>query len=101
MLPSLVLSFLLNRKTLCIATDLPKVMPLLTQCHNLNDSPQNLIPMPLEWGNRTHLEAVKSKLEQLQRKRPFDYIVCADLIYAEETFAVLIETLEYLSLLNS
>ena len=57
--------------------------------------------MELEWGNKIHHEAVKSKLEKLRGKTTFDYIVCADLIYAEETFGVLIETLEYLSLLNS
>ena len=45
------------------ASDLKKVMPLVEKCHQLNDSPSNIIPIELAWGNPSHHERLSGMLE--------------------------------------
>ena len=76
-----------------IATDLKKVLPLTQQCLSLNPNLSgSLKAMELYWGNNDHLDQV---IAQCNNK--IDYIICADLIYLEETFEDLIATLKRLS----
>ena len=46
----------------CFATDLNKIMPLVEQCHALNDSPSNIEPLELLWGNRDHFSNLEERL---------------------------------------
>ena len=51
MLPCLAATAKYPTGVKCFATDLDKVMPLVEQCHQLNDSPANIVPLELLWGN--------------------------------------------------
>ena len=96
MLPCLAATAKYPDRAKCFATDLNKVMPLVEQCHQLNDSPANIVPLEFAWGDQSHLQI----LEQSLAGKPIDYIICADLVYDEDLFEVLLETLISLSQIN-
>ena len=81
---------------MCYATDLKKVMPLVEKCHDLNGHPANVIPLELAWGESDHYSALAQRLED----KPIDFIICSDLVYDEEAFDILINTLVELSKIN-
>lgn len=95
MLPSLAVAARHPHCT-CFATDVKKVMALTEQCYQLNDQPANVVPLELCWGDSGHYERLSSHLAGSK----VDYVVCADLIYDEELFDILIETLTFLSQVN-
>ena len=72
-------------------TDVAKALPLLQENINLNFSPkeveQHLSVQRLEWG-KDHKNFASCS---------FDYVVGADIIYLEETFDSLLQTLIYLA----
>ena len=79
MLPSLVAAVKYPEHLKTFSTDLPKIMPLIHQCHQLNGSPKNLIPIELSWGDKVSHARFKEQLDG----RHVDLIVCSDLIYSE------------------
>ena len=96
MLPCLAAAAKYPDRVKCFATDLKKVMPLVEQCHQLNDSPANIVPLELAWGDQSHLQ----RLEERLVGKPIDYIICSDIVYDEDYFTVLLETLVLLSQVN-
>eukprot|EP00347_Sterkiella_histriomuscorum_P014525 403360547 len=81
-----------------LATDLKKVVNIITEkCLKLNpDIKGEIQAMELSWGNDEHLQMAIDKFED----RKLDYIICADLIYLDETFEDLVKTLKQLSSYN-
>ncbi|CDW89396.1 UNKNOWN [Stylonychia lemnae] len=76
-----------------IASDLKKVIALTQKCLELNQNLNGSIQaLELYWGNEEHLQIAQNLLEG-----QLDYIICADLIYLEETFEDLVKTLKLLS----
>jgi len=70
-----------------IATDLPSLVPFVEKnvYENLERG-KNVDVKPLEWGKEEHMKNLTGE---------FDYIVCAELVYYEEYFDALIQTLKH------
>ncbi len=73
----------------CVATDLPKLVPFVEKnvFENLERGKTAEVKR-LEWGNEEHMKNLNGD---------FDYIVCAELVYYEEHFDALIQTLKHYS----
>ena len=93
-LPSIVLK-LLGYKV--VATDLKYLVEFVKKNIYLNVSSENseIFIKELEWGKTEDLETIKKLVKK------FDFIICSELIYIEESFDDLIKTLDELSHENS
>ena len=52
-------------------------MPLVEQCHELNNKPANVRPLELTWADQADMERLAEALEG----EPVRYIICSDLVY--------------------
>ena len=96
MLPCMAAAFKYPEKLKCFATDVKKVMPLTQKCHDLNEKPGNIVPLELYWGEASHYERLQEALEG----KPIDYIICSDLVYDQDLFPDLLDSLKFLSQVN-
>jgi predicted nicotinamide N-methyase len=86
-LPAIVASF--RAPKLVLATDRETALGCTRRNLEMNDVEAGLTAVALDWTNATHLEQVYSR-------GPWDFVIGADLVYAEEVFAPLVTVLERL-----
>lgn len=70
-----------------ITTDLEKIFPLMEENVYQNiPKGKNIEAKLLRWGNEEHMKAIEG---------PFNYILCAELVYNTSVFDDLVNTLKY------